>query len=171
MSIFIVILGYEIYQKREILYDNKKLFLCGIVIYLTAHVLLTFFQLVLYKRDYTIGHVFSWDSTFAILGAVGLTISVFSIEFKSGRLEKIVCYIEKNTFYIYLIHFLVIKKLDSLGFGKWLLFKSGNAAVGEVVYTLCYIIVVFGISLIISSMIEMVKFIIRNRKSKKLEVE
>ena len=83
----------------------------------------------------------------------------------------IICYIGKNTFYIYLIHFLVIKKLDSLGFGKWLLLKSGNAAVGEVVYTLCYIIVVFGISLIISSMIEMVKYIIRNRKSKKLEVE
>lgn len=77
----------------------------------------------------------------------------------------------KKYIFIYLIHFLVIKKLDSLGFGKWLLLKSGNAAVGEVVYTLCYIIVVFGISLIISSMIEMVKYIIRNRKSKKLEVE
>ena len=98
MSIFIVILGYEIYQKRGSLYGNKKLFLCGIVLYLTAHALLTFFQLVLYKRDYTIGHVFSWDSTFAILGAVGLTISVLSIEFKSDRLEKIICYIGKNTF-------------------------------------------------------------------------
>ena len=100
MSIFIVILGYEIYQKRGSLYGNKKLFLCGIVLYLTAHALLTFFQLVLYKRDYTIGHVFSWDSTFAILGAVGLTISVLSIEFKSDRLEKIICYNRKK----YILH-------------------------------------------------------------------
>lgn len=96
---------------------------------------------------------------------------MFSIDFKSGRLEKIICYVGKNTFYIYLIHFLVIKKLDSFGFGKWLLLKSGNEAVGEVIYTFCYITVVFAISLIISSMIEMVKFIIRNIKNKKLEVE
>ena len=46
--------------------------------------------------------------------------------------------------------------MDSLGFGKWLLLKSGNEAVGEVIYTFCYITVVFSISLVISSMIEMV---------------
>lgn len=156
-AVFLVLLGYEIYEKREMFTGNKKTMLGGLGLYLCAHVLLTTLQIILYKRDYMIGHVFSWDSSFAVLGAVGMLFFIFSFDIKGNLLQNIILFIGRNTFYIYLIHLAVICKMDTKGFRQMLLDRFGSGWKGEAAYTIVYMICVFLISLLISALILLIK--------------
>lgn len=161
-AVFIVLLGYEIFQVRTQCLGNKKILVAGLLLYLIIHFILSYFQILLYKRDYTTGHVFSWDSSFAILGATGLTLFSFSINFRSNFAKKTITYLGANTFYIYLIHMLIIGKLSSCGFSNLLYSNCGNSAIGNIIYTIIYTLLVFIISLVLSTAIEIIKSCILN---------
>ena len=156
-ALLIVLIGFELYQLRPHMLGKNKIALFGLLLYIAAHILLTFFQIVMYKRDYNAGHVFSWDSMFAIAGAIGMTLAALSLNVKSVSLQNAIRFIGGNTFTIYLIHMLIINKLGSLGVPAFLLAFFGSSGFGECAYTLFLSFFVFAISLAIAIALRLLK--------------
>lgn len=146
--VLLCLIGHELYKVREKLRGNAFTLIGGLVLYLVTHAALTFFQLLLYRRDYTIGHVFSWDSSFAILGALGMIVFCLSIDIRGKWLGNAVVFIGKNTFYVYIIHMAVIRKLNTMGVQDKVLRMLEGVKYGELWYTLSYMLFVFGLSLV-----------------------
>ena len=159
--ILLILTGYELYERREAIQSNKKYGFIGIVMYFLAHAALTFLQIMLYKRDYNTGHVFSWDSSFAIIGAVGLSVFCLSLSIERRMTQKIIRFLGKYTFPVYLVHLLVIRKANSSLIWKKLFALSERGIFGELCYTVIAIFYVFLISLVVVTLVNMVVALIK----------
>ena len=119
-----VLLGYELFINRDRIKNNKKLcigsllgwILINIIRYKIENhymVINSFYNIV--GRDnflewrYTVLNVFS---------GILLFIFLYSFEIKNEKLNKIIYNLSKKTFGIYLIHYLLIAKVDLYKFDK-----------------------------------------------------
>ena len=157
----VLLIGYELYLKREYIVGKWYCFIGGLLTYLLIHIALFKCQMLLYYRDINARHVFSWDSTFAIIGALSLCICIMSIKINIKIIQNIICFIADKTYYIYLIHIVTFFKLDGRGVRKWLQDKYCRPEYGfwgELAYTVGYVLIIFIVSLVVVSIIKWVMF-------------
>lgn len=156
-AILIVLIGYEIYQKKNFFEGKWYAFIGGLTMYLLSHIALFKAQMTLYYRDINSRHVFSWQSIFAIIGAVSITICILSIKSECRIIKNIVCFMGDKTYYIYLIHGVVFHRLDKIGIREKLLeinCSTPSTFKGELAYTLEYVVIIFMVSMIVSAIIK-----------------
>ena len=119
-----VLLGYELYINRDRIKNNKKLcigsllgwILINIIRYKIENhymVINSFYNIV--GRD----NFLEWRYTVvSVFSGVLLFIFLYSFEIKNEKFNKIIYNLSKKTFGIYLIHYLLIAKVDLYKFDK-----------------------------------------------------
>ena len=153
--ILIVLLGYELYRKKEYIKNNKIIRICGLCLYFVLHICA--YLVGIFFLENGSAQSMGWNSLLAICEAMALATFVLSFEFQNLYVQKIIVFIGKNTFYIYLVHWIVMTKLNSVK--VWILNNSlsfANNGFGELLYTLIFSTVVYLISLIIAIFINFV---------------
>lgn len=149
-KLLFVLLGYELYCAKDKIKNNKVCFVVGTVLFFIINILR-------YKAEMKymiINHLVKeeafvkWDTIFGIISSVSLFLAVYSIDIKNLVLSKIITYLSSMTFGIYLIHFLIIAKIDIFKFEKISTVKF------ELLYMFVGILTIFIMSLIITIVIK-----------------
>ncbi|MDO4743027.1 MAG: acyltransferase [bacterium] len=145
-AVLILLIGNEIYNHREKIRNNWMLRVAGIVLYFVFHWILFLYleHLIVTKSS----HRGSWGDFIPIVSAVGISLFILSFDIK-GKTEKIVTFIGKRTFAVYLIHYLINTKFIRSGRFNTLLAdcnKISSGFIGEFIYTILSILLVFFIS-------------------------
>lgn len=164
-KVLFVLLGYELYILKDKLKGNKLCTVLGICAFVIVN-------LIRYKSEsmYMIKNnlieeaaFISWDTIFGIISALGVFVAIYSLEIKNTFLNNIILYLGSMTFAIYLIHFLIIAKIDIFKFEKITAFWK------EIVYMFLGTIGIFVLSLIIvftiKSVIKSLEVTIKRLKS------
>ena len=147
--------GYTIYARREQLKENRKvgwLFLGGAVV---IELIRWRLQLLLSANDVSNTIYLMYNTSFAFIVTVCVTIFIMTLDIKSNQLKKVLTITGKKTFAIYLIHYPILCFLDARGFGDALINTlTGSSAMignfGELAYILIRIFVIFSVSLFIT---------------------
>lgn len=153
IPVFEVLIGYEIYMHKDKIKGNKLVGLVALISYFGIHILSSYLQCQYYLRDINNGHELSWNSSIAIIGAVGLTVFILSLDIKRNYTKAIINRIGSYTLYIYLIHWSVLIRLNSMKVQESILKMNSNSFWGELLYTLEYSLLIFVISLVIAFLI------------------
>lgn len=160
LDILYVLLGYEIFVHRDKIKNNKKLcILSGI-----AFVLINVIRYKIEMKYMVMNNFFeiTGRETFAdwrhtalnFVSALSLFMFFYSFEIKGEKISKIINWIADKTFGIYLIHYVLLAKIDLYKFDK-----IGNL-VYELIYLFIGLIVIFTSSLLITCLLRTFKNLI-----------
>lgn len=165
--IFLVLLGYVIYQNKEKVLGNVKLrwacFLGAIGINVIRYLL----QSRLYQYDLGNNYFYFWNTGIAAVFTVCVLVFFFTFQVRTVKTNVMVVvnYLGSQTFIIYLVHVLVLFKLESLGFTEVLsnfFFGGGITPLGGVGYMAVLVSGVFLISLITTIVINQIKAAVKS---------
>lgn len=162
ISLMYMLIGYEIFSKKEIISNNKKVRWASLIAYIVSLSLKMWFQILIYNNNVADVYFLSWSCLPSLIENIGLILFILSFDMKSN---KIIAYIGKNVFGIYLIHWMIKEKIVSSK-RNLKLFDLFNCQSGSlfstISYTLVMTLIVFIISLIIIILIDCFKTIVRN---------
>ena len=160
-EIIYVLFGYEIFLHKDFIKHNKKLFCISGIAFILINILRykveqhymvinSFYDIVnrvnFIEWQYSVLSMISGISLFCLLYSI--------ITIKSEKMKKIILFISNQTFGIYLIHYLLLAKVDLYKFDKL------GKLYQELIYLLLSITITFLASLIIVSLINYIKKII-----------
>lgn len=161
----ILMIWGHLLRKHRHLYDGKIIYgLGGLFLYVIANVIRSVFQLRAYYNNTGFHRVY-WFTTYSLICSIGLILFVFWLTRRITSqtvLGKMIIFIGAQTFYIYIMHMYVIVTLDarfnlSNRINDWA-FRSGETWPHEALYSLTRVLVIFGVCLLISSIIHVVSF-------------
>ena len=144
-KLLMVLIGYEMFKIKDKIKNNRKYTLIGFLSFVLINILR-------YKAEmeYMIinslvkeSAFITWDSMFGIISTISLFVCIYSIDIKNVVLNKIIPFLSSMTFGIYLIHFLIIAKIDIFKFEKISTVKY------EMIYMFLGTLTIFIISFII----------------------
>lgn len=152
-----VLLGYELFVHKDKIKNNIKVCIISLVCFGLVN-------LIRYKVEmqYMVVNYFTnivgrenfmeWKYTcLNIISSLCLFMFIYSLELKSEKLNKIILWISDKTFGIYLIHYLILAKVDLYKFEKIEKFYF------EIIYLIVGIIVTAILSAIIVCIIKEIK--------------
>lgn len=160
LDILYVLLGYELFVHKDKIKNNKKLCVLSGLAFVAINV-------IRYKieMNYMVLNNFfeitgretfaDWRYTaLSFVSATSLFMFFYSFDIKNEKLSKIINWIADKTFGIYLIHYLLLAKIDLYKFDK----------IGNLVYELIYlavgVVVIFTASLLITCALRTIKNLI-----------
>lgn len=153
-EIMYVLLGYELFVHKDLIKNNKKIcimsFIGFIVVNLIRYRIEVFYMVINYLTD-IVGrpNFMEWRYTsINIISGILLFMFLYSFEIKNEKLSKILVWISDKTFGIYLIHYLILAKVDLYKFEKIEKFPL------EVLYLIVGLIITATISIIIVTIIK-----------------
>ena len=119
-KLLMVLLGYEMYCLKDKIKNNKKCLIFGILIFGIINILRykAEMQYMIINKIVKEAAFISWDSIFGIISTISLFAALYSLDIKNKILNKIIPYLSSMTFGIYLVHFLIIAKIDIFKFEK-----------------------------------------------------
>lgn len=141
-----VLIGYEIFITITKLAEMRFITPICFIIYVVSNFIRFTLQENLIKNGLTPDYFLHTGKLIGVVSAISLFVCFYTIEISYKYIVKAVCYNSSKSFYIYLIQWAVIIKLDSMGFRKLILFKEYNNLFIEVLYTISYTIICFIIS-------------------------
>lgn len=161
-EILYVLLGYELFVHKDKIRKNKKVCLISLVTFFVVNIIrykvemqymiINHFTDILGRENFL-----DWNYTFInIISALSLFTFLYSFEIKNEKLSKIILWISDKTFGIYLIHYLIIAKVDLYKFEKYGKFSQ------ELIYMALGLIITFVVSIIIVTVIKKIVEIIAN---------
>lgn len=155
---FFVMLGYEVR-----LYEDKKPSKGwgGVAMFTFANLVRFVLQKIIFYMDGNYDNMYFMNNTSTLIGvvaALGLFMWLSSIQLKNERIGKVCCFMGGNTYYIYLIHWLVVQKLSVGGLSIWLYEMTKEMLAGGIVYMILFTGIVFGISFLISLLIKTISY-------------
>lgn len=156
-EILYVLLGYELFVHKDKIKKNKKI--C--VISLIGFFVINFLRYKI-EMQYMVNNYFTditgrinfmeWRYTFInVISGLCLFMFLYSFEIKNDKLSKIILWISNKTFGIYLVHYLILAKIDLYKFEKIEKF------IFELLYLFIGLIVTFIISIVIVWMLQKIK--------------
>lgn len=161
-DILYVLLGYELFVHKDKIKNNKKLCLISGAIFILINVIrykLEMQYMVINNFYEIVGreNFVEWRYTVLnVISGVAMFMAIYSFDIKNEKLSKIINWIADKTFGIYLIHYLLLAKIDLYKFDK----------IGTLVYELIYlavgVIVIFTVSLLITCILRAIKNLIVN---------
>ena len=129
---------------------NKYIFFISCIVYVITFILL-FKTQVNYYLTTNAGYVYtSWLSTYSLILTTCFILIVYNINFKKFFIDRtylVISFISSKTFKIYLIHYLIITKLLSIGFQNIFASKLPSFSY-QLAYYLIYTLFIFIITLI-----------------------
>ena len=168
VSLLLVLIGNEIYQRKEKLKSNRKIALISAILLVFLEIIRLIAQYKLYERGLNNNQFITWHSSFACVGATLISMIFLSISIKNEKIQNIISYIGERTFVVYLIHPMIIQYFNSHGFLGYLMRKLGCTYDNlitmplkiEATFIWARIILVFLTSMIIASFLHEIKKII-----------
>lgn len=170
-DIFYVILGYELFVHKDKIKNNKKLCVISLITFVLANIVRykAEMQYMIINNFYEVaGRVTfaSWKYTFlSVISSVSLFMILYSFDIKNEKLSKYINWVADKTFGIYLVHYLLIAKVDLYKFDK----------IGTFIYELIYLavglILTFMASLLIVCLINFIKDIILKLFNKIIKIK
>ena len=160
-KILAVFLGYELYLLKDKIKSNKKIGIIGFIIFIAINVIRYRAEMQYMIMNHIVKEEAfnSWKNTFGFISAVSLFIAIYSINIKNQKLSKFITNISSLTYGIYLVHYMLIAKIDIYKFEKISTFKF------EMLYMLLGTLFIF----IVSGLIVYVIRIIKSLKNKIFE--
>lgn len=156
-DILYVLLGYELFVHKDKIKNNKKLCLISVIVFALINIIRykIEMQYMVINNFYEIAGRASfveWRYTsLNIISGLAIFMALYSFDIKNEKLSKIINWIADKTFGIYLIHYLLLAKIDLYKFDK----------IGTVVYELIYLViglvVIFVSSLLIVCILRKIK--------------
>lgn len=155
MPIVITLIGYELYQKRD-KFHNWKCRWGGLGIYFVLNVISVIWtKLGDYKGVTT--RLLAYDSVIKIVAAAGFSVFILSFTIKHEKIKAGINFVASQTYYIYLIHMLVVTKLYTAGI-RGIIEKITVAGIpgfiGEFLFTVLFAAAVFAGSFICTLIIK-----------------
>ena len=168
------VVGHYLYNEVLIRIKNKEsnflikdfyTFIAGIVIYLVSIGLMFYFQYNYYvKYDVHIYVYSSWLSMFSMFLTIGFFLIIYNIDFDkmwNDEIKNMIYYFSKQTFIVYLIHYLIVIRFVCTGFqDAW--HQDFTNAFQYVLYYLFYGFFIFAVSLAISMVITLIPNLIKS---------
>ncbi len=148
-TILYVLFGYELFVNKDKIKKNKKLCIISLVLFVLANVAkykLEMQYMVINQYYDIVGRssFLEWKYTsLNIISSICLFMALYSFEIKSERFSKIISWLSDKTFGVYLVHYLLIAKVDLYKFDK--LGKLGE----ELIYLALSITITFIASVIV----------------------
>ena len=148
-TILYVLFGYELFVNKDKIKNNKKLCIISLVLFVLANVAkykLEMQYMVINNYYDIVGRssFLEWKYTsLNIISSICLFMALYSFEIKSERFSKIISWLSDKTFGVYLVHYLLIAKVDLYKFDK--LGKLGE----ELIYLALSITITFIASVIV----------------------
>ena len=153
-SILYVLLGYELFVHKDKLKGNKKVFLLSNIVFM-------FINFIRYKIEvqYMVINSFTdivgretfigWkDTCISIISGISMFMAIYSLQINNEKLNKIITWIADKTFGIYLIHYLIIAKVDLYKFEIFEKFYE------EIIYLILGVTATFIVSLLIVALLK-----------------
>ena len=157
IDLIYVLLGYELFIHKDKIKNNKKVCLISLLVFGLINVIRYKIEMkyMVLNNFYEITgreNFLDWKYTFLnIVSGLSLFAGLYSLDVKNEKLSKIILWIADKTFGIYLIHYLLLAKIDLYKFDK----------IGTIVYEMIYLVigvtVIFTASLLITWLLKKVK--------------
>lgn len=157
IDILYVLLGYELFVHKDKIKNNKKVCILSGLAFVAINVIrykLEMNYMVLNNFFEITGRetFVDWKCTaLNFVSALSIFMFFYSFDIKGEKLSKIINWIADKTFGIYLIHYLLLAKIDLYKFDK----------IGNLIYELIYlavgVVVIFISSLLIVLLIRLIK--------------
>lgn len=157
IDILYVLLGYEMFTYKDKIKNNKKACLISAIIWVIVNVLRykIEMQYMVINSFYDIvgrANFIEWKfSSLNIISGIAIFIVLYSFEIKNEKLTKIINWIADKTFGIYLVHYLLLAKIDLYKFDKI------GTLVNELIYLVVGTILIFTASLLIVCLLRKIK--------------
>lgn len=148
-EIMYVLLGYELFVHKDKIKNNKKICIISLIGFVLINLIryrTEMFYMVVNNLTDIVGRAnfMEWRYTsLNIFSGIFLFMFLYSFEIKNEKLSKILVWISDKTFGIYLIHYLILAKIDLYKFEKI------EKIVFEVLYLIIGLIVTMALSIII----------------------
>lgn len=148
-EILYVLLGYELFVHKDKIRKNKKVCLFSLMAFVIVNVIRYKIEMqYMIINHYTdiLGreNFLDWNYTFLnIISATSLFMFLYTFEIKNEKLSKLILWLSDKTFGIYLIHYIILAKVDLYKFEK----------IGKVIYELIYLAIGLVVTFIVSVMI------------------
>ncbi len=119
-KLLMVLLGYELYCQKDRIKNNKKYTILGLAVFGMINIIRYKAEMQYMIINYIVKEeaFISWDTIFGVISAVSLFVAVYSLNIKNEFLCKIISKLSSMTFGIYLVHFMIIAKIDIFKFEK-----------------------------------------------------
>ncbi len=156
-EIVYVLLGYELFVHKDKLKNNKKLTIFTFIGFVATNLIkyrVEILYMVVNSLVDIVGrpNFIEWEYTaFNIISGLCLFMFLYSIDIKGEKFKKVLLWISNKSFGIYLIHYLILAKIDLYKFEKIEKF------IFELLYLFVGMIITLILSLIILVIIEKIK--------------
>ena len=170
-KLLMVLLGYELYLQKDKIKNNRKCTIIGLVIFAVINIFRykAEMQYMIMNQIVKEEAFISWDTIFGVISTIALFIALYTLDIKNKFLCKTIPLLGSMTFGIYLVHFLIIAKIDLFKFEKISTVKF------EMLYmflgTLIIFILSYFIVLIIKLILKLLKVLMKNKFYKLEEQE
>ena len=156
-----VLIGYELYLNKDKIKNNVKIRWFGILLIIITNIIRYNLQYKLLQLDTSKINYLHSTNTFGTLCSLGYFIFILSFDIKKETIiNKIILKISQNSFYIYLIHYPLIMRINTMGYMNEIETKMKVLGfTGKCLYTIIYGIIVLIISTFISIIIQ---FVVKN---------
>ena len=161
-EILYVLFGYEIFINKDKISNNKKVFYLSSVIFILINVIrykVEQHYMVINSFYNIIGreNFIEWQySIISMISSVSLFCLIYSgLTIKSKKLKSIILFISNKTFGIYLIHYIILAKVDLYKFDKL------GRLPEELIYLFLSILITFISSLAIVTIIKQISIFIK----------
>lgn len=156
-EILYVLLGYELFVHKDKIKGSKKIFILSSITFLVINfirykleiqymVINNFVDIV--GRESFIG----WrDTCLSIISGLAIFMAIYSFKMNSEKLNKVITWIADKTFGIYLIHYLIIAKVDLYKF------ETIEKFYLEIMYLIIGTIATFIVSILIVTLLKKLK--------------
>ena len=157
IDILYVLFGYELFVHKDKIKNNKKLCAIAVIAFIAINVIRYKIEMnyMVLNNFYEITgreSFVDWKCTVLnVISAISAFIFLYSFTIKNEKLSKVINWVADKTFGIYLIHYLLLAKIDLYKFDK----------IGNLIYELIYlavgVVVIFVASLLIVCLLRLVK--------------
>ena len=171
-EILYVLLGYELFAHKEKIKNNKKIAIISLIGFFAINFLRYKIEMQYMVLNYLtdiVGRInfMEWRNTsINIFSAIFLFCFLYSFEIKNEKLSKIILWISNKTFGIYLIHYVILPKIDLYKFEKIekFIFEILYLAIGLVVTFIISIAIVWSIQTLKNLFIDAIRYVKNNLK-------
>ncbi len=152
ISVIYVLLGFVLYQYKDKIIRIKYIKLYSIVVAVISKILCYYAQLFLLTKDITNDYFYYWSTILSAVFTGAIIVLFLSLDIKN----TIVNYIGSLTFYIYLIHVLIIDIIRRMGIENRfrLIYMNNNKIIMILLYDMLYGLFIFTISAIFAFVIK-----------------
>lgn len=162
LSLMYMMIGHEIFLKKDFILNNKRIRVISFVVYILSLSLKMWLQVLTYNSNVADVFFLSWSCLPSLVENISLILFILSFNISSN---KIISYLGRNVFGIYLVHWMIKEKIISSGRNLKLfeLFDcESKSLISSINYTLVMIIIIFVSSIVVITLINLFISVIRH---------